>query len=120
MTFDVSPLPAPVPPVNPYSGQAVYSLTTGGGALPMLPGVPNFTSAQMPNMTGTAQGAADAPVQPPAITPEYLNQRLPSIIDTTPLTMAPQCDPVSQWVMDNPVLAMGLLVGAYALLTRKG
>ena len=98
----------------------VSAVTTDGGTLPVMPGTPNFTSAQMPSMTTTANAAAPTTAQPPAITPQYLNQRLPSIVSNVPMDMTQNdCDPVSQWVNENPMLAIGALILGYALFVGR-
>lgn len=79
--------------LNTYGGPVVDS------------GVPKTMTATMPSMTMTAQAAATHPVQPPALTPAYLLEKLPSIIEPAPINVAP-CDTFAQWVSDN-----GILVG---------
>lgn len=107
------------------------SMTTTGGILPMMPEVPRFMSAEMPTATGTARaliasargkayglhrrGVGDVTTESP-ITPQDLNQRLPSIVDNTPMVMPASIDGVSQWVIANPLMAGALLLGAAFLV----
>lgn len=70
-------------------------------------GVPVFTTATLPSMTDTAQAVAgNQPVTPTALTPQSLVERLPSIIQPAPTVVNPDaCDPFTQWVADNQLLA---------------
>ena len=97
----------------------------GPAVLPQLQVMPSATTATMPTVTGTANAVLGTNGQvgngPVAITPAWLNQRLPSIVNPAPLDMGvPGCGGgVSGWVGDNPVLALvGLAALAYAVWGR--
>jgi hypothetical protein len=87
-------------------------------------GVPQFTTQTLPSMTDSAQAATgNQPVTPPALTPQYLVEKLPSIIQPAPVdvTPPPPCDPLTQWVSSNQLLAaLGLGVLAWAVFFAKG
>jgi hypothetical protein len=76
--------------------------------------MPEATTMALPSITGTAQ-AAGAPIGNTGgivqnLSPVDLLKPMPSIVDTSP-TVVPgvACDSISQWVNDNPMLAIGAL-----------
>lgn len=81
------------------------------------------TSLTMPSMSATV--AANAPPAPgqQGLTIQSLNQRLPSIVNSAPISMAPDAgcaDPISAWAADNPMMAgLGLLALGWFFLGRK-
>ena len=85
-------------------------------------GMPSATTAEMPSVTDTARallpsdsdGAAD-------MTPQDLVRYMPSIVNTTPMDLTPQCaDGVNGWLEKNPLVAGLVLAGvAYLLLGKK-
>jgi len=87
-------------------------------------GVPKFTTAQMPDMILTAQavsGQGTAPSQPPALTPQSLNERLPSIVQPAPVTVPPPCDSFAQWVNDHQLLiGIGMALTAFFVWHGRG
>jgi hypothetical protein len=103
-------------------GTAIAAYTTAGGAIPVTPAPPQFTTASMPTMQGTANAVTGNPQgQQPVLTPQWLNQHLPSIVDHTPMVKdSSPCDPVSQWVNDNPLLAGALLLTAGFMVFGRG
>jgi hypothetical protein len=81
-------------------------------------GVPQFTTGSLPSMVDTAITVnGNQPVTPRALTPQSLVERLPSIIQPAPAVVTPDaCDPFTQWVNDNQLLAaLGLGVLAWAV-----
>ena len=111
-------------------GGVVGSGNSGGeigpAVLPQLSPMPSATTATMPTVTGTANRVCGTNGQvgttPPAITPQWLNQRLPSIVNPAPVDMGvPGCEGgVSGLIAGNPVLALGALaVLAYMVWGRK-
>lgn len=108
------------------------SLVSGGGAsgpsvLPPLNPMPSATTATMPTVTGTANATMGwggrgqrGGNTPHAITPQYLNQRLPSIVNPAPMDMGGNCQGgFGGWVADNPMLA-GLGLVLLAWMTWRG
>jgi hypothetical protein len=82
-------------------------------------GVPVFTTRTLPSIIDTVQASTGgAPVTPTAMTPQSLVERLPSIIQPAPVNVAaPACDPLTQWVSDNQLLAaLGLGLLAWMVL----
>lgn len=72
--------------------------------------MPAMTTATMPTVTGTAQ--ATTPSQQPVITADYLNQRMPNIVNPAPVVIPPPCWDFARWVGDNELLvALALGVG---------
>jgi hypothetical protein len=109
------------PVCKPYSsgmaanGLCVSNPLTNSGAGPM----PQSTAAAMPTMTNTATATQPAPQ--PALTPQDLNQKMPSIVNTSPAVI-PQAtcpDSFAAWISGNPlVAAIGLAALAYVVLGK--
>lgn len=120
--------PTAAPSYLPAPTAAPVSFPPGGNmqsvSSPMADaGVPQFTTQQLPSMTETAQAVTgNQPVTPPALTPQSLVERLPSIIQPAPAIMpTPSCDPLTAWVSQNQLLAaLGLGVIAWALFFAGG
>jgi hypothetical protein len=103
----------------------------GPPVLPQLQPLPTATNATMPTMTGTAnvytnrqQGSGRGQrggKTPTAITPQYLNQRLPSIVNPAPAVVPPDCGGgITDWIGDNPLLAgAGLILLGMWVWGRK-
>ena len=87
-------------------------------------GVPQFTTQALPSMIDSAAVAnGGVPVTPTALTPQSLVERLPSIIQPAPTTVNPNppCDPLTEWVSNNQLLAaLGLGVLAWAIFFTGG
>ena len=87
-------------------------------------GVPQFTTQSLPSMIDTATVAnGGVPVTPTALTPQSLVERLPSIIQPAPAVVNPNpsCDPLTEWVSNNQLLAaLGLGVLAWAIFFTGG
>ncbi len=85
--------------------------------------MPQSTSMAMPQFIDTANWASidnsNGFVEGPLMTPASLSQPLPSIVQSAPVEVGPQCDAFTQWVADNPLLAGGMLVGLALLTWRK-
>ena len=88
------------------------------GPTPSPVPMPSATTATMPSITNTAQVVA--PMQ--VITPQGMQQRMPQIVSSTPMVIAPPCDnSFASWVNDNPLLAIaGLAALAYLMMGKKG
>lgn len=87
--------------------------------------MPVSTTAVMPSMAATVaakqardharawayglRGLGDT-IQP-GLTPASLLNPMPSITNTTPAVVGPDCFGINQWVDDNPLLAAGILAG---------
>jgi hypothetical protein len=94
----------------------------GPAVLPQVSPLPTATTATMPTVTGTANAWVGRQTgmhngqrggkTPRAITPEYLNQRLPSIVNPAPVNVGPPpCGGgIVAWVGENPGLAAAGLV----------
>jgi hypothetical protein len=114
------------------TGTSVSAGNGGGGAsgpsvLPALSPMPSATTATMPTVTGTANAFMNRGGRgqrggntPHAITPQYLNQRLPSIVNPAPMDMGGNCQAgFGAWVGENPVLAgLGLVALAWMVWGR--
>lgn len=86
---------------------------------PFRGNIPGCTLPQMPRPTSMLLPTiVTAPHYPEgtALTPEMLNQKLPSIIDRTPVEMEPEPCTFAQWVEANPLLALFGLVGVSFLI----
>lgn len=67
--------------------------------------MPSATKSVMPSITATAQVVNTPPL---TVTPQFLTQKMPSIVNPAPMVVAPACtDPFAQWVSDNTLLAAG-------------
>ncbi len=77
--------------------------------------MPSATKSVMPSITATAQVVNPTP---PTVTPQYLTQKMPSIVNPAPQVAPPVCsDPFAQWVSDNALLVAAGLAGlAYLML----
>jgi len=83
--------------------------------------MPQSMTAMLPNMVDTARVAAAAggtqgtgvdggiATNAPGITPQYLLDRLPSIVAPAPVVKPPACDDFTQWVNDNSLIVAGAL-----------
>ncbi len=74
-------------------------------------GMPKATTMVMPDMVLTSVQQAQAyngGAQPGLIPADFLKP-IPSIVNTAPEVMA-ACNPMSDWVNNNPLLAAGLLL----------
>lgn len=123
---------------SPDGGQGVYYPNGGGGVIfgdgsviGVGPGqiqnplagpvvMPAATAVQRPNVSATVRvgtlwdwfNAPSTPM-PPSLTPMGLLRPMPSIVQSQPVDVSiPVCDPVSQWVSENPLFAGLALVGA--------
>lgn len=110
--------------VNGNAGTGNQGGMIGPAVLPSLQPMPSMTTASMPTMTGTANaGGTNGSVgtTPPVITPEYLTQRLPSIVNPAPAVIAPDCGGgFAGWVADNPGIAvLGLAALAFMVWGKK-
>lgn len=89
----------------------------------MMPGftpadLPKPTSMTMPSLVATAN--TTIPSTPEQLTPMALNQRLPSIVNQTPMNMAPLCDPFAQFISQNMLLVgAGLALAAIMIFGSK-
>ncbi len=109
------------PTCKPYAagmaanGLCVSNPLVNSGTLPM----PQSTKAAMPTIAQTATATQPAPQ--PALTPQDLNQKMPSIVNTSPAVM-PQAtcpDSFAAWVSSNPLIAaVGLAALAYAVFGK--
>jgi len=79
------------------------------------PNMPQITTMSMPSVVGTA-----TTVLPPSnggLQPSDLLHQMPSIVNTAPVEIPPPCaNSFSQWVNDNPMLAL-IGLGALAYFT---
>lgn len=111
--------------VNGSAGTGGQGGQIGPAVLPSLQPMPSATTASMPTMTGTANAAmgtnGNVGTTPPAITPQYLNQRLPSIVNPAPAVIPQDCQSgFAGWVSENPVIAVaGLAALAFMVWGRK-
>ena len=98
----------------------------GPAVLPQLSPMPTATTATMPTVTGTANAWVGRQTgsgngqrggkTPTVITPQYLNQRLPSIVNPAPVDLGVECGGggIEAWVGDNPMIAgLGLVLVAW-------
>jgi hypothetical protein len=82
-------------------------------------GVPQTMTAGMPSMTLTAQAVAYPPVPSMGITPQYLLQRLPSIIQPAPVNLQ-SCNTFAEWISDNGLMVgLGMALAAWLLWKEK-
>ncbi len=132
----------------PGGGMSVYYPNGGGGSLfpdgqggvsvvGVGPGqiqnplagpvvMPMATAATRPSVADTvAVGTVwdwfngPATPMPPRLTPMGLLRPMPSIVQSQPVDVSvPVCDPVSQWVGDNPMLAILALAGVAVWLWK--
>ena len=104
----------------------------GPAVLPQLSPMPTATTATMPTVTGTANAWVGRQTgsgngqrggkTPTVITPQYLNQRLPSIVNPAPVDLGVECGGggIEAWVGDNPLLAgLGLVLAAWWVWGRR-
>ncbi len=81
--------------------------------------MPVSTTAVMPSIVYSAQLLGQAPQ--PGLTPASLLNPMPSITNSLPAIVGPQCTGVNQWINDNPLLAAGILAGlAFLMFGGKG
>lgn len=79
---------------------------------PFCPPMPVSMTAPMPSVVQTVTAQVPSP-QPPQLTPQFLVDKLPSIIQPGIAVLPPACDPLTQWVSDNALLVgVGLFAGA--------
>lgn len=78
--------------------------------------MPKATTLVFPDIVATANAGLGAYTN---ITPQSLNQRLPNIINSTPGSVAGNCDFFTEWVTANPLLAAAGLAGLALLLWKK-
>lgn len=80
--------------------------------------MPKMTPLVFPNVVAASNAGLGATE---IMTPETINERLPSIVDSTPQQLlGTDCDPISQWVKENPLLAWGgLAVAAFLVLKKR-
>lgn len=104
------------------SGSGNQGGELGPAVLPQLQPLPSMTAATMPTMTDTANAVAGSGgAQVPAITPAYLNQRLPSIVNPAPMDMGGGCATgITAWVGDNPLIALAGLMLLGCAVWGKG
>lgn len=80
--------------------------------------MPSATKSVMPSITATAQVVNPTP---PTVSPQYLTQRMPSIVNPAPQVAPPVCsDPFAQWVSDNALLVAAGLAGLAYLMLGTG
>lgn len=83
--------------------------------------LPQATTAVMPSMSTTAN--ATQANQQSQLQPTDLLKPMPSIVQSAPVVMDAEAAGLGggfcQWVNDNPLLAGGLLVGAYFLIAHR-
>jgi hypothetical protein len=96
------------------SGQDASEIFHGATRLPVA------TTLTMPNITATARAGLGAYTN---LSPQSLNQRLPSIINDTPQDLnqaqQDQCGAMDSWIGQNQALAVaGLVVLAYLLFKK--
>lgn len=81
----------------------------GGGTL-NLPPLPSATTAIMPSMTRTA--ASGQPGTQTAVTSQWLTDRLPNIVNNTPMTAGAACpNTFANWINQNSTLVLLGLAG---------
>ena len=57
----------------------------------------------------------------PGLTPASLLNPMPSITNSVPTVVGPDCTGINQWINDNPLMAVGILAGlAFLMLGGKG
>lgn len=78
--------------------------------------MPKATTLVFPDIVATANAGLGAYTN---ITPQNLNQRLPNIVNSTPSAVVSGCDPFTDWINNNPLLAMGALA-AVAIVVWGG
>lgn len=118
-------------------GGVIIPTDTGAGVIGVGPGqqnplagpvvMPAATAAMRPSVSDTVAAGtlwdwfnAPATPMPPVLTPLSLTRPMPSIVQSAPVDVSiPVCDPVSQWVSDNPVWAVGLLAVAAVFLLKR-
>lgn len=85
--------------------------------VPMPAIMPRAAVFGMPSVKGIS-GIGDTPS---AVTPTTVVQRLPSIVNPTPVDLGATCDPFTAWVAANPLLAIGGLavVAYFSIFKRK-
>lgn len=83
-----------------------------------LPAImPRAASFKLPSVKGIS-GVGDTTS---AVTPTTVVQRLPSIVNPTPVDLSSTCDQFTAWVAANPGLALlGLATVAYFTIFHKG
>ena len=86
--------------------------------------IPRNVTTVMPSLVAQANTQAliqSAVQEQPVLTPGDLSRPLPSIVTTEPVQVGPVCDPMTAWINDNPMLALGVLgVLAYFTFGHKG
>jgi hypothetical protein len=80
-------------------------------ALQIASGMPDSTTMVMPQVVTPGPGTQ------PGLMPAALLNPLPSITSTEPAVIS-NCDPFTQWVSDNPLLAVGALFALYAAVRK--
>ena len=78
--------------------------------------MPQATAAVLPSLVSTINQLNP---QQSYLTPQDVLKPLPSIVDTAPMVLDQTaaglsgCNPITQWVTDNPLLAAGVLFGVW-------
>jgi hypothetical protein len=84
--------------------------------IPLPAPMPMVKHVHMPSVAGIGGLGATA-----TTTPTALVQRLPSIVNPTPVDLSTTCDWFTLWVANNPGIAMvGLATVAYFTIFHKG
>jgi len=85
--------------------------------IPLPAPMPMVKQTLLPSVKGIG-GLGDTPV---TTVPTALTQRLPSIVNPTPVDLSATCDAFTLWVANNPLFALGgLAVVAYFTIFHKG
>jgi hypothetical protein len=111
---------------NIYSGTGpMQGCISEGYYIPLATDPPNYFDPTAPQCYGPGLALSNSLTPPtttnaPAITPQSLLQRLPSIIQPAPAVKPPVCDSFSQWVNQNQIwLGVGLVFAAYLVWEGK-
>lgn len=113
--------PAQAAQANPLNVTGPSGSTAGPAPSASTVPMPTATTAGMPSITAPGTGPATG-VPNPYGQPSPFNQPLPTIVDTTPSVIGCSASGFSQWVSNNPVLALGALavIAYFALGMNKG
>ena len=110
--------------VQPVSGPPAAALDNSQGAsvLEVPPSMPQATIQNTPNIVAQANAAAANNGQVPnsqVFGPTSILNPLPQIVAGPKATPGPTCNPVTQWVNENPFLAALLLGAGFLWATSK-
>lgn len=84
--------------------------------IPLPQPMPATALQRLPSVSGISGLGADNTLDPTSLV-----QRLPSIVNPTPVDLSATCDAFTLWVANNPGLALGgLAVVAYFTIFHKG